>query len=304
MSEVLVTGANGFLGRHVARAAAAQGHRVTGMGHGVWAGGDWRSWGLSAWHDLDITLSALLVHGGTPDLIVHCAGGGSVGFSIENPGQDFERTAGTTSHVLEYLRTRSPSTALVYPSSTAVYGRAAVLPITEESPLSPISPYGTHKLIAELLCRSYGRSFGLRVSVVRIFSAYGAHLRKQLLWDASRKVLAGDFNFGGSGQEVRDWVHVEDVAALMLMAAEHATPEVPTVNGASGVGVTTREVLTMLFEALGAPQSPEFSGTSRAGDPDSYVGNPDLAGSWGWAPKHGLREGVRDYARWFTSGEA
>jgi len=299
MSTVLVTGANGFLGRHVSRVAAVDGHRVIGMGHGDWVEETWRQWGLSVWHELDVTLASLVAHAGTPDILVHCAGSSSVGFSLENPAQDFERTVTTTLDVLEYMRTCAPETALVYPSSAAVYGRSDVLPIAEDSPLAPISPYGVHKRIAEDLCRSYGRTFGLRVAIVRIFSAYGVELRKQLLWDASRKALAGDIRFAGSGQETRDWVNAEDVARLLLIAGEHAGPDAPIVNGASGVEVANRSILEVLFEALGANQGPEFTGAPRSGDPERYSGDPSRASAWGWAPRRSLQDGVREYASWF-----
>ncbi len=230
---------------------------------------------------------------------MHCAGSSSVGFSFENPAQDFERTVGTTLDVLEYLRTGAPRAALVYPSSAAVYGRAGSLPISEATGLAPISPYGVHKVIAEDLCRSYARSFGLRLAIVRVFSAYGLELRKQLLWDACRKATAGDLRFGGSGRETRDWVNVEDVAQLLLVAAEHAGPNAPTVNGASGIEVSTKAILEVLLEALGVAGGPKFTGDARAGDPDRYAGDPSRAAAWGWSPRRPWAVGVREYARWF-----
>lgn len=299
MGTILVTGANGFLGRHVSRIAAQQGNLVIGLGHGDWAEETWRDWGLSAWHELDVTLASLVAHASRPDLIVHCAGSSSVGFSFDNPAQDFERTVGTTLEVLEFMRTCAHDTALVYPSSAAVYGNANVLPIVEESPLAPISPYGVHKMIAEDLCRSYGRTFGLSVAIVRIFSAYGIGLRKQLLWDASRKALAGDFRFAGSGQETRDWVNAEDIARLLLIAGDNAGSETPIVNGASGTEVANQSILELLFESLGANRGPEFTGHARSGDPDRYAGDPARASAWGWAPRRPWQEGVREYARWY-----
>jgi UDP-glucose 4-epimerase len=299
MSTVVVTGAHGFLGRHVCRAASWAGHEVIGIGHGDWTEDVWRRWGLSAWHELDVTLATLLTHAGSPDVIVHCAGSSSVGFSLENPAQDFDRTAGTTLEVLEFLRSCSSDTALVYPSSGAVYGRAEKFPITEDRPLAPISPYGVHKKIAEDLCRSYGTTFGLRVAIVRIFSAYGTELRKQLLWDASRRALVGDCRFGGTGDETRDWVHAEDVAGLLLVAADHAKPDAAIINGATGREASVRDVLAVLFEELGTDREPEFTGLVRAGDPERVVGDPSRAMSLGWTPKWSWPDGVRDYARWF-----
>ncbi len=299
MSTILVTGANGFLGRHVSRSAAEIGHHVIGMGHGDWTEKTWRRWGLSVWHELDVTLASLVAHAGTPEVVIHCAGSSSVGFSLENPAQDFERTVVTTLDVLEYLRTSSPGTALVYPSSAAVYGRAAALPISEETPLAPISPYGVHKMIAERLCESYGRTFGTRAAIVRIFSAYGVELRKQLLWDACRKAVDGDVRFAGNGQETRDWVNAEDVARLLLIAGGHAGPETPIVNCASGTEVPVRSILEVLFRALGVTDDPEFNGEVRSGDPERYAGDPSRAAAWGWTPQRPWRDGVGEYARWF-----
>lgn len=299
MSTILVTGANGFLGRHVSRVAAEHGHYVIGIGHGDWAEDAWRQWGLSVWHELDVTLAGFVAHGGKPDVLVHCAGSSSVGFSLENPAQDFERTVVTTLDALEYLRTCAPDTALVYPSSAAVYGSASTLPISEDSPLVPISPYGVHKKIGEDLCRSYSESFGLRVAIVRIFSAYGVELRKQLLWDACRKSLIGDYRFGGTGRETRDWVDGEDVARLLLVAGDHAVAGPMIVNGASGTEVAVESILAVLLDALGAGRKPEFTGVVRAGDPERVVGDASRALAWGWSSQRPWQDGVREYARWF-----
>lgn len=304
MSTILVTGANGFLGRHVSRVAAMQGHLVIGMGHGDWSEDTWRQWGLSVWHELDVTLASLVAHAGRPDVLVHCAGSSSVGFSLENPAQDFERTVGTTLDVLEYLRTCAPNTAFVYPSSAAVYGSASTLPISEDSPLAPISPYGVHKKIAEDLCRSYSESFGIRVAIVRIFSAYGLELRKQLLWDACRKARTGDYSFGGTGRETRDWVNGEDVARLLLTAGDHAVAGAAIVNGASGTEVAVESILAVLFDALQAGRKPEFTGAARSGDPERVAGDASRALAWGWSPQRAWEDGVREYADWYRRVEA
>jgi len=303
MRTILVTGANGFIGRHVSRAAALQGDLVIGLGLGEWTEETWRRWGLSAWNEFEVTVANLVSHAGTPDVVIHCAGGASVGFSLDSPAQDFSSTVGTTLEVLEYLRTCAPEAALVYPSSGAVYGRAVSLPISEETPLAPISPYGVHKRIAEDLCRSYGQSFGIRVAIVRIFSAYGMELHKQLLWDACRKAMVGDSSFGGTGRETRDWVHVEDVARLLLTAADHADTSGTTVNCATGQDVAVESILAVLFEALGTSLRPQFSGSARLGDPERVAGDPSRARAWGWAPKRPWQDGVREYAGWFRENE-
>lgn len=299
MTTVLVTGANGFIGRHVCRAAARRGDRVFGLGLGGWDRESASEWGLSAWHDVEISIPNLEAASPPPDLIVHCAGGASVRFSIDNPAADFHTTVSTTLDVLEYIRTRVPHAVLVYPSSGAVYGRVPRLPATENSPRSPISPYGFHKAMAEDLCRSYATNFGISVAILRIFSAYGRELRKQLLWDACRKAAAGERRFDGTGEETRDWVHVEDVARLLLLAGAHADTSAPVVNCATGREVSVSSVLSVLFEAFGGGLRPSFSGITRSGDPERMAGDPARAAGWGWAPECSWDEGVRDYVAWF-----
>lgn len=304
MSEtVVVTGAYGFLGRHVARLFSRCGYTVLGMGHGEWSREEWQQWGLSGWLCADVTLETLEQHAVVPSVIVHCAGGGSVSFSIEDPIADFERTVVSTAHVLEYVRKAAPSCRVVYPSSASVYGTVEELPIREDCRTAPISQYGVHKLMAELMVASYARQFGTSATIVRLFSVYGCGLRKQLLWDACRKFSTHDSVFMGTGDEVRDWLHVEDAAELLQVAAEHASPECPAVNGGSGEGVTVREVLVHLGERLScsllADQALSFSGAQRAGDPSRYVADIGGAKRWGWSPKRHWKEGVKEYAAWW-----
>ena len=295
-----MTGAKGFLGRHVARLLSREGHTVVGIGHGEWSREEWELWGLNSWHRAGVTLETLEAHAGKPSTIIHCAGSGSVSFSIEDPIADFERTVVTTAHVLEYVRTKSPSCRVVYPSSASVYGTVERLPIREDCQAAPISQYGVHKLMAEQMVASYSRQFGISAAIVRLFSVYGRGLSKQLLWDACRKFASDEYVFMGTGDEVRDWLHVDDAAELLLAAAEHASVECPTVNGGSGVGVAVRQVLLHLGASLSeASPAPVFSGAKRIGDPSRYIADIEASRSWGWVPKVGWEQGVNEYARWW-----
>lgn len=298
----LVTGAHGFLGRYTARAYAKQGWSVVGLGHGDWPRAEWGKWGLADWRTCDIDLASLRNFGGTPDVIVHCAGGGSVGFSIAHPYEDYQRTVVSTLAVLEFVRTQAPKCRVVYPSSAAVYGRAETLPISESAPLKPLSPYGVHKKAAEELCLSYAQHFDVSVAIVRLFSAFGVGLRKQLPWDACSKISNNETHFAGTGDETRDWLLADEVASLLLLAAEHASTDCTIVNGGSGEQVTVRDLLTEIFAAFGRKDSPVFSGTKRPGDPSHYLADTSRIQKWGWKPTLDWCDGVREYVEWFKRG--
>jgi UDP-glucose 4-epimerase len=298
--KVLVTGAHGFIGRHVARCLAGHGHRVTGIGHGRWTGEEWRSWGLETWIENDISRESLNEFANTPDTIVHCAGGGSVAFSLGNPLSDFQRTVATSVAVMDYVRQASPTTRIVYPSSAGVYGAVKDVPIKEDTPCGPVSPYGMHKWIAEQVVSSYCGYFGLSGSIVRLFSVYGCGLRKQLLWDGCHKLTSGDHVFMGTGNEVRDWLHVDDAAELLHVAMERASPQCPVANGGTGEGVSVREILTHLANCLRAgSEKLVFSEAPRAGDPSIYIADTTKARGWCWKPGAHWRDRVAEYAAWW-----
>jgi UDP-glucose 4-epimerase len=294
----IVTGACGFIGRHAARALRRRGFSVVGIGNGSWAASSWAAWGLSTWHPAEVTLASLLAAGVQPELLIHCAGSSSVGFSMEHPVEDFHRTVHSTLAVLEFARLHAPAARIAFASSGSVHG-SVIGPISEDAPDRPLSPYSTHKLIADRLCMEYGQLFNVSSAVVRLFSVYGPGLRKQLLWDACTRLQKADSTFAGSGKEVRDWIHVDDAVELLITAGEQSSTQVPVISGGSGVGATVEELISELAGALGHHAPLHFTGVPRPGNPDRLVADITRARLMGWAPRVGWREGAREYAQWF-----
>jgi UDP-glucose 4-epimerase len=275
---------------------------VRGIGHGSWTRAEWREWGLSDWHSSNVTLDAIVSYAGEPDIIVHCAGSGSVGFSMSHPAQDFDRTVVTTRDVLEYARLHRPNAKVVLPSSASVYGNAQALPIGVDAALHPVSPYGLHKQMAEELCLAYFRHFGIPTTIVRLFSVYGVGLRKQLLWDACIKLARGPASFGGTGHETRDWLHVDDAARLLLAAGRAVLADRPIINGASGRGVPIRWVIETISKSFGGTEDVQFSGVSRPGDPLHQIADLGEARALDWQPEQVFEDELGRYVEWFKAG--
>ena len=298
---VVVTGANGFLGRYVSKYYSDNGWFVSGLGHGEWPSDSWKEYGLVSWHSCNVTIEALKAHAEKPDLIVHCAGGSSVKLSIDNPIEDFNKTVLSAIQVLEFIRLHSPKTSIVYPSSVAVYGDVESCPINEKDNLNPVSPYGAHKKIVEELFKSYAYNYFIESFIIRLFSVYGNGLKKQLLWDACSKINIGNTSFDGTGDEIRDWIHARDVAALIYKVKSYASTDCPVINGACGHGVSNRELLNVLFKCAGRDDEPIFTGVPRQGDPSRYIANTTNAIALGWEPSVDLVTGMQEYVGWFNS---
>lgn len=300
---ILITGGFGFLGRAVARKFRQLGWRIVGLGRGRWAPEEAREHGFDVWLDASVSLDSLMTLGESFDVVVHCAGNGSVGFSLTNPLQDFQKTVQGTVDLLEYLRLTGSRALLVYPSSAGVYGAKDDAPIAEDAAPNPISPYGYHKRIAEELCESYARSYGIRVVLVRFFSIYGPGLTKQLLWDAGQKLRAGhgaSATFWGTGEETRDWISSDDAAELIVAATGSEVPFL-VLNGACGERTTVRATLELLRGALAVDTEIVFNGTVRAGDPRFYHADISRARALGWRQSVPLDQGIGRYAQWLLA---
>lgn len=305
MPAIWITGGKGFIGRQVAALVGGKGHGVYGVGHGLWSSQDAAKSSYALWLNGEIessNLSQLAQVSGPPDTIYHLAGGSSVGASFLSPQEDFSRTVETTVRLLEWVRLNSAESRVVSVSSAAVYGAHHAGNISEDEPITPYSPYGFHKAMMEQVCQSYSSNFGLRIAIVRLFSVYGERLEKQLIWDLCCKLAvagAGSIELGGTGQEMRDWIHVSDAASLLWLARDECDATGKVFNGGTGAGTRIAEVATLAQRAWGASGPIVFNGKARLGDPISLVADVSRAGELGFRPTVGLELGIADTVGWF-----
>lgn len=302
-----ITGAHGFVGRHLSSYLNKQGHLIAGLGHGAWPRDEARDYGVNYWINGDISqpnLDQLATNAGKPDFIFHLAGGSSVYFSLQTPEEDFRRTVDSTIQLLEWIRLHSPDTIIVTSSSAAVYGDGHSGLITENAPTNPFSPYGYHKRIMELALESYSNNFGLTSVIVRLFSVYGPGLCKQLIWDLCCRLKNNPekLTLAGTGFELRDWLHIEDAVTLLHKVAEHSRNikrNYWIINGATGCPVSVRDIAAQVCASWKSNAELSFNGLSRIGDPQSLVADISLLNSIGFSCSHHWKTGISDYVHWF-----
>jgi UDP-glucose 4-epimerase len=293
----LVTGAAGFLGGAICKALRQEGWRVAGFGHGVRA---------AHWLDearggtLDERALGELLQEIPVELVVHAAGGASVRRSWDDPALDFRRTVESSRAVVATVARHAPAAVIVFPSSAAVYGAAAGS-LSETHPVAPVSPYGAHKAMAETLFLSAERLWGIRCAVIRYFSLYGRGLRKQLLWDLTQKLRGNPeaISLMGTGNELRDFLHVEDAAALAVTAATVARKRgTLLINGGTGIATSVADLAGAVMGAAGARARLSFTGAVPPGDPPSLVADTREQAALAGQPRRRLEDGIADYVEW------
>lgn len=306
MAVTWITGARGFLGRHLAhRLKGGRQAVVAGLGHAS-ATTPSETSNLDVWVEASVSecgLDELARRTGPPDEVYHLAGGSSVGLSLHEPAADFRRTVDGTFELLDWVRRNSPTARVLMTSSAAVYGDRYFDRIPVDAPTHPYSPYGYHKRLAELLGESYCQNFGLRIAVVRLFSVYGPGLRKQLLWDLCNRLSAAPpkIQLAGTGDETRDWLFVDDAVTMLRAVMTRPEPNCTYVNGGTGVGTKVRDIAALVCDAWDANVEVEFTGSSRTGDPFSLVADTTSTSAYMEGAYVAVDDGIRKFVEWYRA---
>lgn len=298
--SVLVTGVAGFIGRYVARHFSDQGWNVIGIDNCSPENAPLSS--LILYERLQLPDPSIfndLLGMYCPDVCIHCAGRASVNDSVVDPVDDFYSSVTLTFETLNALRLKAPSCRFILLSSAAVYGEPKTLPVSEVCHPAPISPYGFHKWQCEQLCLEYTRVYGLPTAAVRIFSAYGAGLRRQVIWDICRKALTENIlSLQGSGQESRDFIHVLDIVKALRIVATSAPMRGEVYNVGSGREVTIADLAYLLLETLGYRGTLEFDGVVPLGTPRNWRADISKLEKLSFSASISLEDGVRAFAKW------
>jgi UDP-glucose 4-epimerase len=255
----------------VGRYAARLGHQVLGTGRSPDPPYNWPGEYIQT--DLSSARFAEIVNGFVPDVLLHAAGSASVSSSIVDPLADLHDAALTCANVLDGVRLSNSRPLIIFPSSAAVFGNSAVLPISEETPVQPISPYGFHKALSELLAREYAECFDLNVVVCRFFSVFGFAQRRLLVWELYKQLAGPDHTvwIDGSGSESRDFLYIEDIGAVLLgltdKLGQSSSGRCLVLNVGSGVETDVMTLANQLRDLVAPEKEIRCRGNVRKNDP-------------------------------------
>jgi UDP-glucose-4-epimerase GalE len=323
--RVLVTGGAGYVGSHAVRALRRAGHDVLvydslARGH-RWAVGEaaLRVGDLRDEARLDAAFAE-----GPVDGVLHFAALAYVGESVAHPERYWDANVAGSLALLRVMLARGVR-RLVFSSSCAVYGVPRAVPVPEDHPLEPVSPYGATKAAVERALADHDRAHGLRSASLRYFNAAGAEPGGALgeAHDPEPHLVPGALEaalgrrgplevFGADyptpdGTCVRDYVHVSDLADAHVRALEWLVRHDRSgrFNLGTGRGASVREVLAAVEAVTGAPV-PVRPGPRRPGDPPALVADPARArAELGWAPaRSDLRAIVETAWAWHRRADA
>jgi UDP-glucose 4-epimerase len=294
--RAVVIGAAGFIGSHLVRHLCEQGQDVVAFTRRSHDADALRSLGAAVVTGDAGSLADVRAVLAPGDLVFHLAGASGAAASVADPAANLAGNCSTLLAVLEVAARLEPRPRIVFMGSRLQYGAVARLPVDEDHPQIPTSPYGLHKAFCERYLDLYRRRYGIGYAVARATNPYGGeagHARPynvldQVIWRASRGETVTVF---GDGRQIRDYVHIDDmVAALELLGARD---DDPVVNIGSGSGITFRDAVERIVARAGGamtfvPWPPEMLAV-ETGD---FVANIDRARALGYAPRVGFDDGI------------
>lgn len=309
--KYLVTGGAGFIGSHIVGSLLEQGHSVrvldnfsTGKRENlddVARRFDGNRLEILDGDVRDASRVADAVRG--VDIIFHEAAFVSVPQSMEEPQNCFDVNAAGTSLLFDAARKAGVKRAVVA-SSAAVYGDVDALPLVEETPLQPKSPYAVSKRIKEMYAELFTGTFGFEVVALRYFNVYGPRQRPDSMYAAAVPIFARRLldnkpvTIFGDGGQTRDLINVHDVVRANLIASEHPDAAGKVFNVCTGIETRLLDLLDVMYELLPGSPIHEFA-PARAGDIYRSIGSPQKAAAiMGFRAQVSLVDGLKEVIDW------
>ncbi|MBK6989880.1 MAG: NAD-dependent epimerase/dehydratase family protein [Bacteroidetes bacterium] len=238
------------------------------------------------------------------DVCIYAGGNGSVPYSIENPETDFQLNTIGINRILTSIQKFQPKCKFIHFSSAAVYGNPVFLPINEESKIEPLSPYGWHKYMSEIICKKFTSLYNLPTISLRVFSVYGEGLMKQLFWDLHRKIKTSkEVTLFGTGSESRDFIHISDLVNAIELLIKKAKFQSEVYNIGTGKEITIKEAANTFAKIYDSEVKIKFGGEIKEGDPINWRTDISKIKEMGFHPSTELSKGLQQYIQWIREKE-
>ncbi len=307
--RVLITGGAGFVGSHLAEGLMGQQAQVTVVDNlvtGKRRNLD-RCWDAIRFEEINILDSrfAQLLVEEKYEVIFHLAANSYVPTSVKEPSFDYDTNLLGTFQLLETMRRQALPSVVINISSAAVYGDLAKVPLEEDAPCFPVSPYGVSKLAGERYLAVYAQLYGLRGASARFFSLYGPRQMKQVVYDFIRKLHENphEMTMYGDGSQVRDLNYVENGVDALLTIAEKAPLRGEVYNVAADQSLSILGLAQLIARLMGISPAFKYTGSVRPGDPQKWIAGIARLRSLGYVPRIGLEEGMRKTIDWFRADQ-
>lgn len=296
MGKVLIVGSKGFIGQHLNSFLLTKGEVVFGADVVV----DYDAGENYFLIDASNSDFNYVFEKQTFDFCINCSGAASVPDSLVNPIRDYYLNTVNVYKILNAIKRYSPNCKFINLSSAAVYGNPKELPVKEASLRNPMSPYGYHKMMSEQICKEFYKFFNVDTCSLRIFSAYGEGLRKQLFWDLYAKVKKDDsVSLFGTGKESRDFIYIKDLVEAIWIVATKGKLQGQAINIANGKEEFIEDVVNIFYSFFEAGSiNFSFRGEARQGDPNNWVADIHELRKLGYQQKYSLEEGLKNYWNW------
>ncbi|MHA2353464.1 MAG: NAD-dependent epimerase/dehydratase family protein [Candidatus Thorarchaeota archaeon] len=278
----VVSGAAGFVGSHLVDYLLREGYSVIGLDN-LRTGrkenlAEATKHGNFRFEQLDICSQGLSRAVKKPvDVIFHLAAISSVKFSIENPSEVNRVNVSGTLNMLELARQRDAE-KFVYSSSAAVYGNPDTLPVSEETPLVPLSPYAASKIAAEMYCASYGSLYSITPTIFRYFNVFGPRQENSEYSGVipifiNQGLQNKEITVDGDGSQTRSFIYVEDIAKATYLGSQLESESEHILNLSGSDSISILELARMVKELVPDSSSTIVHRSAREGDVKDSIGS-------------------------------
>jgi len=308
--NVLVTGADGFIGSNLAKELVKNGANVTTIVRDIKKENNIDILGLRSriniihgnlinFADCERAMNEYDI-----DACFHLAAQALVGVANRSPLSTFESNIKGTWNILEACRLSKTIQRIVVASSDKAYGQQAKLPYTEDSPLMGYYPYDASKACADILARSYFRTYGLPVAITRNANTYGpGDMNSTRLVPDIIIALLKDKQvvIRSDGTPERDYMYIKDAVSAYLLLAEKIDGEKvkgEAFNFGTGKPISVLELYNKIASLMGKSIKPKIMGQAKNEIDRQYLSSEKAKKILGWAPKYTLEEGLKESIEW------